>query len=417
MTIRYRLRQGRRWAATLVALSVVLGGCWDHQPPEDTAFILTIGIDMDPNEPRQHVVTQMAVLPTGLTATGEQGGETKGTPFYLLSNTAHTLEGAQLAVVDHLSRLPRLDHLDALVLGEDFAHRGEAVEPTIAWVLRHPQIRPGVLLFVAEGSAQEFMDARPALDPLPGAALAGLMRHVNRVPFVIPVRAYEFARSVMSPRMDGVIPIVRRINPLAVQVPPDFEQQPFVGSGEGGGGGGSSEPMNTQIQLVGMAIFKGASMVGSLMREDGKGLTWIEGNSKVGISIPHPEDPNTFIAAVAIRTSAKRTARLQNDRVLLSIEIDSSMDVWGEGMLEPMGISRYKKAIEQGLSETIAKQARTTMQALQELEADIFGFGEELYRSAPKDWDKVSDKWDQLYRDAELDVKVKVKVRRTGLSR
>lgn len=417
MTGSVRLGQWGRWAAALLAFSMFAGGCWDHQPPEDTAFILTLGIDVDPNEPQQHVVTQMAVLPTGLTAPGEQSGQSQGTPFYLLSNTAHTLEGAQLAVVDHLSRLPRLDHLDALILGEDFAHKGEAVEPTIAWVLRHPQIRPGILMFVAEGSAQEFMDARPALSPLPGAAPAGLMRHADRVPFVIPIRAYEFARAIMSPRSDGAIPIVRRINPLAVQVPPDFEQQPFIGSGEGGGGGGSSDPMDTQIQLVGMAIFKGASMVGTLMREDGKGLAWIEGSSKVGLSIPHPENPETFIAATAIRSSAKRTARLQQGRAVLMIEIDSSVDIWGEGRLEPMGIGRYVKAIEQDLAETITKQVRTTMQALQKLEADIFGFGEELYRAAPKDWNKVSDRWSELYRDGELDIKVKVTVRRTGLSR
>lgn len=405
------------FVAVLLMLSVILSGCWDHHPPEDTAFILMIGLDVDPDIPEQTVVTQLAVLSGGVAA-GENTGQQEGTPFYLLSNSGYTLEGAQLAVLDHLSRLPRLDHMDALIMSEELARKGDAVEPAIAWALRHPQIRPGIFLFVAEESAQQFLDARPALDPLPGAALAGLMRDSDRVSHILPTRAFEFAQTMLSPRIDGAIPIVRRINPLSTRVPPDFQQQPFVGSTSEGGKGGSSDPMKTQIKLVGMAIFKGSTMVGSMMREDAQGLAWIRGDNKSMLSIEHPEHSGNYIAALTIRSGAKRQARLEDDeRVVLTIEVTASMDVWGEGIMEPMGISRQAKGIEQELTRTIEKQVRRTMQLLQQMKADIFGFGEELYRRSPKDWDKVSDRWDALYRDAELDVKAQVTVRRTGLSR
>src|SRR5690625_167158 len=187
----------KRWARLLLllGLSVLLIGCWDHQPPENTAFILLIGLDMHPEDPDDKTITQLAVLPAGL-ATGQEGGQPEGSPFYLLSNSARTLEGAQWAVVDHLSRLPRLDHLKALVLSEEVAREGLVVEPSVAWALRHPQIRPGIFLFVSEQSAQEFLDATPALDPLPGAALSGLMRHSERVPHILPIQMYEFAQTL-----------------------------------------------------------------------------------------------------------------------------------------------------------------------------------------------------------------------------
>lgn len=404
----------------LIALPMLLFGCWDHQPPENTAFILMIGLDKHPEREDQHTITQLAVLPSGLPG-GEEKTSPEGSPFYLLSNTAHTLEGAQLAVVDHLSRLPRLDHLDALVISEDVAREGSGIEPTIAWALRHPQIRPGVFFFITDQTAQEFLDATPALDPLPGAALTGLMRHSERVPHIIPVQVYEFAQGLLSPRRDSAVPMVRRINPLAVQIPPDFEQTPYVGFKEGEGendGDSGTDPMDTQITLAGMAIFKRDTMVGTIMREEGKGLRWIDGDSKVSLSIEHPEHAEKFIAAVGIRSSTKRRARLADgDQVTLTIEIKASLDVWGEGMLTPLGVGPQKKDIQEEMGATIEKQVRQSMELLQGMKADIFGFAEELYRSSPRDWDKVAKQWDELYAAADLEIKADVKVRRTGLSR
>src|SRR5690606_23228539 len=112
-------------------------------------------------------VTQLAIIPGAFSAQ-EQGTEQDKTPFYLLSDKAPTLESAQAAVFDHLSRLPSLEHMDAIVFGQDFARAGRATESAVSWALRHPQIRPDTFVFVAEGPAQFFLDARPALDPLPG---------------------------------------------------------------------------------------------------------------------------------------------------------------------------------------------------------------------------------------------------------
>lgn len=398
----------------------MLGGCWDHEPPETTAFILMIGFDPYPEDPEQTVITQLAVLPSAL-ATGEQGSMPEGKPFYLLSSNARTLEASQMSVVDHLSRLPRLEHLDALVFGEDFAKDGPPTEAAIAWALRHPQIRPGVLLFIADGenasSAQQFLDATPALDPLPGAALDGLMRHADRVPYIFPTRTYQFARTLLSPRIDGAIPVVTRDNPITAKVPPGFEPQAHAGASGGGASGGSDE-MESQIRLLGMAIFKGPTLVGKVIGQDADGLVWIRGRSKAPIAIRHPKYPDRFISATGLGSSAKRTARLEtDDKVVLSIQIEANMDVWGEGSLEPGGIRSYVKEIEKELGAIITEKVRRTMRHLQMLQGDIFGFGEELYRKSPRDWDKVAERWDELYANAQVEIKVTVKVLRMGLSR
>lgn len=405
------LGRWRTWMI-LVVFSLLLGGCWDHRPPGDSAFIILLGLDEDPDDPTMTAVTQLAVIPGGVAAGGQQQSPLEGTPFYLLSNKAPTLESAQASVLDHLSRIPALQHLDVIVFGQDFARAGRATPAAISWALRHPQIRPSTFVFVSEGPAQYFLDARPVLDPLPGEAIVGLMRNAERVHYIYPTRVYEFARSLLSPRTDVAVPLVGRVNPLTVQVPPGFKPQPFVGSGQG-----DETPEDTQIQLLGMAVFKGSRMVGTLTAEDGSGLNWIRGGNKGIVSIPHPEQPDHFVVALSVNSTAKRRARFEGERLILSIEVSAIMDAWGEGTFEPLAITKYLPQINRGLAGAIEDHIRITMERLQELRADIFGFGEELYRSSPADWEKVVQVWDDVYADAKLDINVDVRVRRTGFSR
>ncbi|MFS8523649.1 MAG: Ger(x)C family spore germination protein [Limnochordales bacterium] len=406
-----RRRRTTALCAVLTALALLPAGCWDHRPPETSAFIIMLGFDEDPEDPAMTAVTQLAIIP-GAFAVGNEGSVgLDQTPFYLLSDAAPTLESAQAAVFDHLSRLPSLEHMDAIVFGQDFARAGRATEPAVAWAMRHPQIRPDTFVFVADGPAQPFLDARPVLDPLPGEAISALMKHSDRVHFVFPMRLYEFARTLLSPRIDAAVPLVGRVDPLSARVPPGFSQRAFVGATEG------SEPADTQIQLLGMAIFKGKRMVGTLTTDDGSGLRWIYGGNKGILTIPHPVQEGHYIVATSINSSAKRRVRFENGRLVLGIEVQAVMDAWGEGIFEPLAIAKYAPAIERDLAGMIEKNVRKTMERLQELKADIFGFGEELYRSSPKEWDKVAEVWDDVYAGAALEIRARVTLRRTGLSR
>lgn len=402
-----------RCTATLLFILLLSAGCWDHQPPETAAFIHMVGIDRNPENPAEMTVTQMIALPSALVAGGAGGGggsQPEGTPYYLLSSTGSAVEGALLAGMDHLSRLPRLEHMIALVLGEDFARDG--VGPTISWALRHPQVRPGAWLLVSEKSAQMFLDARPALDPLPGAAIAGLLRHADRIPSTMPVKIYEFAQTMLSPRRDGFAPLVRRVNPLLTRVPPGFEQQPFVGVGSS-----DTQSMDTQIQIIGMAIFSGDRMVGTLTGPDASGMVWLAGTSKAPVSVPHPQRSGHFLSALAIDTKTRNTADLRGDRLVLLVDVSVTMDAWEAGILEPVAVGTYVSEIEQALEEEIERDIRRTLAALRSMRADTFGFAEQLYRSAPADWHRIAAVWDDMYEQAAVEVTVDVHLRRSGIAR
>lgn len=398
-----------RAAVVLLMVAFLASGCWDHHPPETSALVLGLGLDTDPDDETQVVVTHLIVIPSVVAAGSENPSTQSSAPFFLLSTKATTLEIAAAASSQKLPRVPRLAHMDALVFGEEYARQGRGIEPAVSWALRNPEIRPNTYVFVAETSAQYFLDAQAVLDPLPGEALSGLLDRADLVPFVYPVRLYEFARGLASPRQDSALPYVGRVEPAEVHVPPGFE--PSISGAEG------DAPRDTQVQLKGMAIFKGSRMVGLLTEGDGNGLRWIYGGANSLVSVVHPTEPGAYIVAHAVRSSTKRSTRFDGDRLVLTIEIQAIMDAWGLGTLLPVSLGPFLEDVNRRLAAAIEADVRKTMTRLQELKADIFGFGEALFRSAPKDWEKVAQVWDDLYSEAEVDVRVNVILKRTGFAR
>lgn len=69
----------------------------------------------------------------------------------------------------------------------------------------------------------------------------------------------------------------------------------------------------------------------------------------------------------------------------------------------------------QDIEQRAAEQLQADILALihkmqQEYDADIFGFGESLYENQPKLWDKVKDRWPEVFAGLEVSVKSKVTI-------
>jgi len=51
----------------------------------------------------------------------------------------------------------------------------------------------------------------------------------------------------------------------------------------------------------------------------------------------------------------------------------------------------------------------------QELQADVFGFGREVYRTNPRVWKQVKDQWYEIFAGLEPEIEVSVNIVRSGL--
>jgi spore germination protein KC len=63
------------------------------------------------------------------------------------------------------------------------------------------------------------------------------------------------------------------------------------------------------------------------------------------------------------------------------------------------------------MEETINLTIET---AQKQYKSDIFGFGEAIHRSNPKEWKKIKEQWDEEFSEMTANVKVDVKLVHTG---
>ncbi|MNC51186.1 hypothetical protein D3C75_1004680 [compost metagenome] len=82
-----------------------------------------------------------------------------------------------------------------------------------------------------------------------------------------------------------------------------------------------------------------------------------------------------------------------------------------EDLSKPEVISALQEIIE----EQIKDDVNAAWDALQRLGVDTPGFANIIHRKYPKDWKEVKDDWDNEFKKMELNIQVRVTIKRPGL--
>lgn len=389
-------------------LLALAGGCWDHLPIERTAFVSLIGVDIDPEGTHRDVITYTIVRPTALGVNPGGGGPPDGgTPFYLVSSTEPGFQSTFSTHAQNVPRTVRFTHLRAIVLSEERARI--SVGNVLDWTVRNPNVRTTVQMAVSTGHAQVFLDTHPALEPLPGNTLADIIEMAALSGVTIRAPVYEFMRKVLSPRQDPVAPLVERIQPLRTSVPAGFQQQPIAGT---------SAQIANEVNVIGMAVFKGDVMVGTLTGSEARGATWIFGKSRASYTIPNSDRPDQAVGMITLASNSKIRPTVTDEGLRIAIDIEVLGEILETGNSSPGSAQRQAPEIERAFEEVIKTEVELAMRKLQDdLGADIYGVADIIYQSTPRTWKAIEPVWEELYRAAELEVTVKVRTVNSGLAK
>lgn len=67
------------------------------------------------------------------------------------------------------------------------------------------------------------------------------------------------------------------------------------------------------------------------------------------------------------------------------------------------------------MSAAVEKQIKDTVTKLQkQYKADVLGFGDKFEKYHNREWKEIKEKWDKLYPEVPVYVKVQTKVRKVG---
>lgn len=79
--------------------------------------------------------------------------------------------------------------------------------------------------------------------------------------------------------------------------------------------------------------------------------------------------------------------------------------------------SEMFKKLEQRMAQVIKDEIQLVLEKAQkEWGVDIFGFGKAVHRKYPQVWKKLQSNWRELLSEVNVEIKVKAKIRSSGLS-
>ncbi|MFF2448794.1 Ger(x)C family spore germination protein [Neobacillus sp. NPDC058068] len=370
-----------------------ISGCWDRKELNDRAIWLATGWDLGENGGVQ--ISGQIVIPSNIQTQGGGGGTmTKG--FFNISESGKDFSDALQNLQAKLPREAFFGQRRVVFFGEEFAKRGLKEEMDIN--NRSPDVSLRTDIFVVKGSTAK--DALNLANPLESHPAVAALKDHEQSGGRGDTAYLNFLLAATSAGFRPTIPII--------EISQSQERK------HSGQQNSTNPPL---LKIAGAAVFdENLKMIGRINMEENRHLLWVMGLlKKLTISIPKNEG-NASIVLTKIDSKIKPTFS-KDKRIRIKVYLT------GEGALTESNTglnveySKNLSHLQKSFETYTQKQVQQTVTKVQkEYGLDIFGLGEVIHRKHPRQWKTLKNDWDKKFSEAEIIVKVDLKIKQIGMS-
>ncbi|GAB7388184.1 spore germination protein GerKC [Bacillaceae bacterium] len=388
-------------AILLFALLTILTACWNRRELNDLAIAAAIGIDKSENG--RYLVSVQIINPGEIATVGDGvGGGGKDTTVSTFSARGETIFQALRKLTLEIPRKVYLSHLRVVVLSEELA-RTEGIGEVIDFLSRDHEVRTDFFIIVAKGAnAREVLAIITPLEKIPAQKMFSSLETSERnYAMASSVTLDQLIRDLVS---KGKHPVL-----TGIHIKGNRESGKTLENLE------SSHPAGSVV-YSGMAAFRKDRLIGWLNEDESKGYNYIRGNvESTVVFIPCPGKKQGNISVEIIRTDAKINGKIKQGKPQAEVEIFLEGNVGEVGcdikLTQPKTIYELEVMMERKIKTFMEKAVK---KAQNDFKTDIFGFGEAIHREYPQEWKRMEQNWDEMFVKLPVDMRVDVKIRRTG---
>ncbi|QUG41799.1 Ger(x)C family spore germination protein [Psychrobacillus sp. INOP01] len=382
----------KRGIFILLILSILLTGCWNRRELNELAITLALGIDKSDDE---YLVTAQIVVPSEASMSGGEGKS----PVTLVNGRGETVYEAIRKMTKETPRKIYPGHLRMLVISESLAKEG--IGDSLDLLSRDWELRSDFYVVVAkESTAEEILNIQTPLESIPA----------NKMFNTLKISEENWAATV-GVTLDQLIVDLRSEGKEAV-----LTGILATGKRESGSSNQNVETItpSVTIRYDDLAVFKADKLVGWLTEDESRGYNDIINHVKNTVtSISCPEEGKASMELLSFKTDVKGNVINGRPEVDVNVKIEANV-----GALEcPIDITKLESidALEKILEKQVEKTINNSIDSVQEkYETDIFGFGNAIHRSNPKEWKKMKKEWDQYFTELTVNVKINARIVKTG---
>jgi spore germination protein KC len=377
----------------LLILSLFLTGCWDRRELNELGIALALGIDKVEDE---YQVTAQVVVPSEISTKSSTGRS----PVTLFQANGETVYEALRKLTKNSPRKIYPGHLRMLVIGEDLAEEG--IGESLEFLSRDWEFRSDFYVVIAKDmTAEEILNVTTTLEAIPANKMFNTLKTSEA--------AWAATSGIV---LDELITDLTNEGKEAV-----LTGILVTGNQEIGTSKQNVESITPEARIVydQLAVFKKDKLLGWLTEQESRGYNDITNTVENTISvISCPKEGKISIEIIQLKSDIKGRVNKGKPEVDVNIKVKGNVgDVECQiNLSEPKTIAELEKITKKDMEDNINLTIETVQK---QYESDIFGFGEAIHRSNPKEWKKIKEQWDKGgFSELTANVKVDVKLQHTG---
>lgn len=343
-------------ALLLAGLTAILSGCWSATEINELAIVMAIGIDQGQDSQHYHVTAQVA-LPADLKASGTEAGKA----YVNFEHEALGLNTTMRELMLKASRKVYTMHNQMIILGMEVTENDIGV--ILDYFIRNSEARFNISVLVADGKASEILNEDATLEGMPATHIQDMLNIQKETGEVFVASIFDVLVDMLSVGMEATIPIV------------------------------SLEEADGEMRavLTETAVFRDAKMVGRLSIEQTRDLLILRNRISGGSVVVQTADG--YVSLELYESHATIKPLYENGAFRIEVDVQQSLTMVDTNIHDDINSAQNIALIRRLVEEQTVARLQSTLKYAQSFGADIFGFGEMLYRKYPKVFTQLVDDW------------------------
>lgn len=371
-------------------LVILLTGCWDTREMSELQIVSAVGIDK---------IEDQYEISVQIVRAQEFSENSKGeSPYIVYSVKSNTILGGVSKLSKKVPFLLYIGHIEYIVIGEEVAK--DDVSKVIDGLLRNEKARSDPKMYVSKDYY-----AKEIISVLHQIRLSS-RNSINETvlsAFTISgeyyiTRLVDMERVIPLKGKDLSLPVID-IEGTDIEKGYSIENNTF-----------SQSEVNTILN--GRSLFVKDKLVGYMYEKDLVPLTWtVTSKYDNNVEFEYKKDCSITVYIDELNDSINGyfnsgpfiTIKL-NPKIFIS-EIQCDIDFQNDEEV---------KEVEEVINNGIKMMYKSSINKAKSLGSDVYGFGEILRRSNNKEWKKIEDNWNELFKTLPVSIEVNTSINNEG---
>ncbi|WP_107839368.1 Ger(x)C family spore germination protein [Metasolibacillus meyeri] len=266
-----------------------------------------------------------------------------------------------------------LNQLRVILVSEEFAREGQ-LRNVIEHIYRNAEVGNKALIAIVKGRADDLIYGKYPDKPGINFYLNDLLLPTVNTAFNPNTNIHDFIYSVTNPVLDPIIPYL--------------------------------EKKDGKIEITGIALFKGDSMVQTIPPEDAIYIQAMQNEQDLSpLYIELPEDAKVLINLVKSKCIIKGNKDKEQPKLSIHLNIRGTLSEYKSTKADKINTWKEISELEKAINKQLEKDIKSFIEKLNEQELDPIGLSENFRKHTKGKWTR--EMTDEVISKLEVEVEVK----------